>query len=154
MQSSFLSWVTIPQACILKYVMEVAPAPADPNMFSFNEAAKTITVYSGLLYNNGDYQTGLYNPGDYAVQVKAYTENLIYTGESIAVSVDVLDPCMESARSWIEAPIEPLGPLKYIIATGRTYFDIQSISGTSRFMSHNEICGDVKFTASIAYHVD
>ena len=134
--------------------MEVSPTPVDPDMFSFNEESMEITIYSGQLYSNGDYLTGLYSPGSYTVQVKAFTDDLTYTGESIVAQVDIHDPCAVSSRSWIEAPIEPLSPLKYIIGKERTYFDIQAMSGASGFKSHNEICGDVKFTAKIAYNVD
>ena len=79
--------------------MEVSPTPVDPDMFSFNEESMEITIYSGQLYSNGDYLTGLYSPGSYTVQVKAFTDDLTYTGESIVAQVDIHDPCAVSSKS-------------------------------------------------------
>ena len=60
------------------------------------------------MYLNGNYVSGAYIPGTYSVEITAWADNEINTGESITMQVNVLNPCIEASLNEILMPESPL----------------------------------------------
>ena len=90
------SWTTIPEICNLEYLFTVVPLPDNLNLIVFGQdtTPMKVTVGTDSIYYNGDHLTGSYNPGLYAVQVRAWADNDYDTGKFVELAIEIIDPCL------------------------------------------------------------
>ena len=65
-----------------------------------------VTVSTDKIFFDGDHLTGTYIPGVYTVEVRAWTEDNIDTGEFIDLIVEIKDPCL--SHTLIVDPINKI----------------------------------------------
>ena len=53
-----------------------------------------VEVHTNAIFHSGDYLNGVYTPGVYKVEVRAFTENGVDTGEFEELEITVIDPCL------------------------------------------------------------
>ena len=77
--------------------------PEDPDMLTFNDQQSDPTTplisldfAVNTIFHSGDHLTGLYTPGQYVIEVRAFADNDFETGEFQDLTINVLDPCLEA----------------------------------------------------------
>ena len=97
------TWTTKPNKCDIKYVftvVEPATTPVDPALFTFvdnqfvSPPSMRVEVHTNTIFHSGGYLNGFYTPGVYKVEVRAFTENDVDTGEFEELEITVIDPCL------------------------------------------------------------
>ena len=53
-----------------------------------------VKVQTNTIFHSGDYLSGVYTPGSYKVEVRAFTDNNVDTGAFEELEVTVIDPCV------------------------------------------------------------
>ena len=59
----------------------------------------TVIVSTDKIFFDGDHLTGTYIPGEYTVEMRAWTVNNIDTSEFIDLIVEIVDPCVSQTFS-------------------------------------------------------
>ena len=53
-----------------------------------------VKVKTTTIFHSGDYLTGIYTPGLFKVEVRAFTDNDVDTGAFEELKITVVDPCL------------------------------------------------------------
>ena len=105
--TSFTGWTTIPTVCTIWYEMTIALAAADPrygtattfdpsSVIGFDSVTRTLTANGSDVFFGGDHSTGIYTPGVYDVEVRAWAGDPgtpTDTTSFISIEVTIVDPC-------------------------------------------------------------
>ena len=67
-----------------------------------------VTVGTNAIFYNGDHLTGIYNPGVYIVEVRAWADNSYDTLVFVDLTVTIVDPCVTATLTIDDTVFKPL----------------------------------------------
>ena len=93
-----------------------------------------MTVGTDEIYFGGDNNSGIYNPGSYTVEVRAWADNNVDTEEFVILTVNILDPC-EVGTLTLTIDDSIFKPSPQISLTQFVNYDALSITWTDSIIS-------------------